>query len=111
MTAGNTSLEIDKAYHRSQIENIDRGSLLKISAREWFDDPEFRRWLNSKEKPAATWHKPGDEPGDFSDVFIYWDQGACSDYPDGLPKPIYSLLDDITEEYNFDAGVIWIKPT
>jgi hypothetical protein len=51
-----------------------------INAPEWFKDPGFIKMINyNGEEPgkfgtrrAATWHIAGQEPDEYSDVFMTW---------------------------------------
>lgn len=57
---------------------------LVMNAPEIFRREEFRFWLNDPARSTATWHKKGDEPGGYSDVFLLVDrnyEGDSSDMP------------------------------
>ena len=66
--------------------------LIRINAPELFAEPMFREWLNRVASPdcakyrgfpMATWHVPGELPGEVSDVFMIVDgpDGSESDMP------------------------------
>lgn len=46
---------------------------LTINAPEWFEDEAFSRWLNNEEHPLMTWHRRGEEAGEWSDVVTWVD--------------------------------------
>lgn len=45
-----------------------RGWWVTINRPEWFEDPEFREWLDTR--ATLTWHARGVEPEEGSDTFI-----------------------------------------
>ena len=56
---------------QANIDSIKRvpAPVVEINAQAWFDDPAFVRAIS---KPGImTWHTPGDEPGEFSDVVVF----------------------------------------
>jgi hypothetical protein len=90
--------------------------LVMIQAPEWFKDNGFKKWLN--EGRPATWHKPGEEPGEHSDVFTAFCDGGCSDYPGddkrpGIPEHIWEQILDVIEETGLDLDtndcIVWIE--
>ena len=59
---------------------------LVINAPHFFKDPAFAAWLNNQD-PKFTWHKPGDEPHEWSDVVVLVNpslngEGNGSDMPE-----------------------------
>lgn len=64
---------------------------LILNAPELFERPDFLAWLNDPENRVATWHKKGEEPGEYSDVFVLVDsdyEGPESDMPEDVWKAI-----------------------
>jgi hypothetical protein len=59
---------------------------------------------------VATWHRPGDEPTDFSDVFVTYDQGESGD-ADAMPADIWEEICHLAEEKGMTYGVVWITNT
>lgn len=82
----------------------DRHELVEVYAMDFFDDPEFARWLNSRVgQGLATWHIDG-EPGEMSDIFVIYDggEGDESSYnPLGMPEKFWLQLCKLCE----DAGI------
>jgi hypothetical protein len=64
---------------------------LIINTPAFFQRPDFIAWLTSPDRSTATWHKPGEEPHDYSDVFVLVDgnyEGDSSDMPEDLWRQI-----------------------
>lgn len=90
----------------------------RINAPDWFEDPQFLEWLNCQDSSAkpATWHIPGKPPTEYSNVFIVWFNGGCSDWPPipnkgGIPNHIWKQVeDDLNKHYLNNTGVVvvWI---
>lgn len=63
---------------------------LILNVPEWYDDKDFREWINDEENNLMTWHKTGSEPTELSDVILLVDpslngEGVDSDtMPDAL---------------------------
>lgn len=98
---------------------VERIPCLKLNVPGLFADPAFAAWLNAgaakevrrfpghvKAENLATWHRPGAEPGEFSDVFVTYDNGEGSDgggnatgYPagEGMPAPCWDKLCALVE--------------
>ena len=70
---------------KSKPGNVERGVILNIYCPELFQEPEFIAWLQerSNDNEVATWHIPGQEPNEYSDVFCTYDdgEGSNSDMP------------------------------
>ena len=73
--------------------------LVRINAPEWYRDPDFCRWLRSRN--TATWCAIGEDPNEESDAFFTYDDGDGSDAPlpnhphptmRGLPEHIWSQV-------------------
>ena len=92
----------------------DHMPVVRINAPDWYRDEGWLRWLNSNH--SATWHKPGADAGEFSDVFFTFDSKDGSDYPDSEDRPgiadhIWEAISKIVEEkYGENAAVlIWVS--
>ena len=82
--------------------------LVKINAPEFCTDQEFVMWLNDPQGSRATWHKVGEQPNEYSDIFFTFDggEGSASD----MPEHIWELLCDLIQE-EFGANVyclVWL---
>jgi hypothetical protein len=58
----------------------ETGQILRINAPDWFQLPRFRAYLDRATHPEqrqrlATFHRHGDAPNEFSDIFIPF--GTC----------------------------------
>lgn len=93
---------------------------VEISAPEWFKDPSFIKMLNyNGEEPekhcrrkAATWHVPGDQPSEYSDVFMVYDGGEGSER-EFLSDELWAEIEAVAEKALAGTGktfcVLWIK--
>ena len=68
---------------------------LVVNAPEIFGRDDFRLWLNDPTRSTATWHKKGDEPGEYSDVFLLVDRNYEGDSSD-MPEDAWRLICDTT---------------
>lgn len=85
----------------------DHMPLVRINAEAWAEDPEWVEFVN---RPStATWHQPGEELNEYSDVFfIYADGGATgSDYPDGVPEHIWTEIKKILGDMS--QALVWVS--
>lgn len=74
--------------------------LIRINAPEIFQDPAFIAWLNRKDELAvATWHKAGEEPNEFSDVFMVVDGPNDGSEYGMLPDHIWDKIYKICKEH------------
>lgn len=87
------------------MNKLDRLACLKINAPEWYSIPEFQDWLN-KANNVATWHTKGNSPGDYSDIFTWYDHHEGSD--SNMPEVVWNELCNICDKEGFRSGVIWI---
>ena len=83
------------------------GRVLRLNAPFWYRRKDFLDWLNSG-KAIATWHKKGEVPGEFSDVFFTFDHEEGSDRDD-LPEDIWQEVCAIAKEQGFTDGVVWVS--
>jgi hypothetical protein len=85
----------------------ERVACLKINCPDVFADPEFRDWLDDPANGVATWHPPGTEPGECSDVFVTFDHGEGSD-AFHMPGHCWLALCREAEARGFSYGVLWL---
>ncbi len=62
---------------------VSHAPAFKMNMPELFAREDFRVYLNDRNNNMATWHPHGEEPGEYSDVFIHYDngEGSHSDMP------------------------------
>jgi hypothetical protein len=91
--------------------------VLRIDAPEWYRRADFLDFLNGRRpiqggKPPATWHTPGAEPDEYSDVFITIDchDMGCegSDGPPDLPEDIWEEICVAARTQHITYGLVWI---
>ena len=92
-----------------------------IAAPHWFKRPDFLTWLNGADPTRgdgtviATWHRPGQPPTEFSDIFTTYDHGEGCDQPVGdqdrpeLPQPIWDEICRICQAKGIEAAIVWIQ--
>lgn len=82
---------------------------LELSCPELFEEKAFSSWLNRMSgRGLATWHVQG-EPGEFSDVFVTYDQGEGSDSPfnpDGMPLSVWKVICKECEKHGLQYAVV-----
>lgn len=88
---------------------------IRIDCPDWYKRADFCRWLNG-ETPSqlvqdggrlATWHKKGEEPNEYGDVFMTFDYGEGSDSV-GVPDDIWEVISKTCEKAGADYAVIWL---
>jgi hypothetical protein len=67
-----------------------------INVPEWFEDKDFKAWLNDPDNTVFTWHTKGEAPSDWSDVVVCVDpslngEGSESDMPEHIWDQIVDL--------------------
>jgi hypothetical protein len=84
---------------------IETLNALRINVPQWFAREDFRAWLNTNDR-LATWHNKGQEPTEFSDVFMTYErhEGSDSDLPEALWEELCALCD----KEGFTDGIIWL---
>ena len=87
------------------MSNIERLDALKLNVPAWFEREDFQEWLNERGKPA-TWHVKGAEPNDYSDIFMWFEDGEGSD--SDMPEKVWDELCALCKTQAFRAGVIWL---
>ena len=81
--------------------------IMRINSPEIFADSEFMKWLNDPETIVATWHKKGTDAGEYSDVFVTYDNGEGSN----SDMPEHMICDTILNWHNraYDDCLIWLS--
>lgn len=95
---------------------IEQGVSLRISAPEFFKDPEFVKWLNNGDR-KFTWHDTG-EPDGWSDVVVAVDpslsgEGSDDDMPAQIWEQIVQACRDNIKNPAITNGVhilVWLTP-
>lgn len=74
----------------------ERSIMLKLNLPELFEDQEFVGYLNDADNRIATWHRKGDAPDEYSDIFITYDagEGSNTDMPERWWDYICSLCEE-----------------
>lgn len=86
------------------VVSFDYMPLVRINAPEWYKNKQWMKWLNSGE--CATWHKEGQPPNEYSDVFFMHLTGSGeADYPDKIRKQ----LDKALEDRGIMEALIWVS--
>ena len=86
-----------------QVERLDA---LSINVPEFFARADFQAWLNAPSARRASWHTPGEEPGDTSDTFITFDHRDGSDFDDLFPSDLHELLCEVCKAHGVTYGVL-----
>jgi len=105
------------------------GKVLRINAPEWFELPAFRAFLNRGTHPQqqqriASFHRYGDEPSSWSDIFIpfeaypvgiddngreIWEAEGSDIYGTEELNDIWQAITDVARDHQLRHGVIWIS--
>jgi len=83
------------------------GPVLVVDAPELYQQEDFMAWLN-RQDAVATWHRPGEPAGEYSDVFVTFDheEGSDSDMP-GWDVILQALCaQGFTTNWE---GLLWIR--
>lgn len=67
------------------MNNTKHEKSLTISLPEMYMDDAVMQYINDPETNVATWHRKGEKPGDYSDIFITYGgdgEGSHSTLPD-----------------------------
>ena len=94
------------------LSDVEPGFMLRLKVPHWFKRQDFIEWLNKYTNPDrwrrrhATWHTGG-EPGEYSDIFITYDQGEVDDV-DVLPEWAWGEITAVCEASNVGYAVIWL---
>lgn len=93
------------AYDEFGAETVTHYPCLKLNVPELYADKQFVKWLNSDKSNTATWHQGG-KPNEYSDVFIWYENGEGSD--SDMPEHCWDTLVDIFDANGFHQGVAWL---
>lgn len=92
---------------------VERMPCLVVTAPEWFTRPDFLAFLNGEgerqRQPPATWHRPGWQVEDWSDVFVTYDRGDGSDRDD-IPDDIWAEICGLADEQDVRYALVCITP-
>ena len=104
------------------------GQVLRINAPDWFQLPRFRAFLERATHPAqrqrlATFHRHGDAPNEYSDIFVPFDaypvesddaghqvwagQGTDIFDTEGL-EDIWDAIVAAAQAQQIRQGIVWI---
>src|SRR5262249_45915116 len=98
---------------------VSLGQVLHINCPAWSRRQDFRAFLNqqtqwhARQNPAeafwglATWHRPGDEPGETSDVFLVYDGGSGDS--EAMPQDVWAEVCRLAQENGFEYALVWIS--
>lgn len=88
---------------RKRIQNEQPNSFIRgisINVPEFFRDPEFLAWLNNPDNRVFTWHKKGEEPGDYSDVVVTLEGDLSGEGSDSdMPEYCWDLILEACQKY------------
>lgn len=105
------------------------GQVLRINAPDWFQLPQFRAYLDRATHPQqrqrlATFHRHGDAPNEYSDIFLVFDAhlagidadghevwaGEGSDIfcAEGL-EDIWKAIVRAAQAEQIEQGIVWIS--
>lgn len=79
-----------------------------INAPEFFDDPDFIKYIERSGAPVATWHEPGEPAGPFSDVIVFVDPDLSGDGSNtDMPQYIWdTIVEALKRRYGPEADGI-----
>ena len=80
----------------------NRAEAVTLNLPELFEDEKFRAYLNDPATKIATWHDRGTEPGEYSDIFVTYDNGEGSN----SDMPGWTLVCDLMRENGYDAALV-----
>jgi hypothetical protein len=89
------------------VTNVEIYPVLKVNVPELYEDPAFVAWLNDPDACQATWHKKGEDPHEYSDVFVWFDHGDGSDSVT-MPGACWDRLVQLMGENHLEHGLIWL---
>lgn len=81
--------------------------ILRLDSQELFQDPEFVAWLNDASNIKFTWHQPGSEVDEWSDVIVTYDSGDGSN--SDMPEHIWDWICEIVKERQVQECLIWLR--
>jgi hypothetical protein len=95
-----------------QPPKVERIDCLRLNCPRWFRRPDFQAFLSHAGQfgegwGLATWHEPGAEPGECSDIFMTFDHGVGSDYH-AVPEDVWEEICQAAKAHGVEYGVIWV---
>lgn len=96
------------------MQRCEQLAALQINAAEWYERADFLAVLNGGQ--MATWHTPGEPPGDYSDMFMTFDSGEGSNSSmgtaaiGGLPEDIWAEITRLCNAHGLTYGIVRITP-
>lgn len=111
-----------------KIEN-STGKVLRINAPEWFQLPSFQAFLNKRTHPhqkvrVATYHRYGDPPNSWSDVFVpfeiypigtdrsraeIWNGDGSDISQDEALEDVWNAIVQAAKDQGITHGIVWIS--
>lgn len=85
---------------------VTRLAALSLNVPEFFARADFQAWLNAPSGRRASWHTPGEVPGECSDTFITFDHREGSDFDDLFPSDLHELLCEVCEAHGISYGLL-----
>jgi hypothetical protein len=105
------------------------GLVLRINAPEWFELPAFRLYLDRQTHPQqqhrlATFHRYGDPPNSWSDVFIPFEAYPIEGDVNGQQAwtaegtdiceseelaEVWQAITDAAQRHQVTHGIVWIS--
>lgn len=84
--------------------------LVRINAPELYKDEDFVAWLNDETRNQATWHVKGQEPGEFSDIFMTFD-GTADGSDSDMPEHCWEMLCEVLSAKGLDTAecLVWLS--
>jgi hypothetical protein len=93
--AGNIGANSKTQADKSVAMNITHRSIgIVVNAPGIFARPDFIAWLEDPRNTTFSWHRPGKEPGEHSDIMVLVDsnyEGSDSDMPEDIWHTICDL--------------------
>jgi hypothetical protein len=82
---------------------------IRINRPAWFKREDFQNWLNDRNGPnfPATWHRPQHPVGEYSDVFVVYDNGEGSDC-ESIPDDLWGEICKACRAEGVTHGIVWI---
>ncbi|MFA0809314.1 hypothetical protein [Microbulbifer epialgicus] len=91
-------LALDKYTLKEKMEiEVTNCRTLRINAPEWYQAPDFLRWLNNQDQesnPLMTWHRKGAAPTEWSDIIVFVDPSMSGEGSDQnvMPKVYWDFI-------------------
>jgi hypothetical protein len=84
--------------------------IVRINAPEWYARQDWMNWIESDlpdQRGPATWHRKGQKPDEYSDVFFTYCQGEGSDFP-GIPEDIWQAIMVLMQFEGINECLVWV---